>query len=94
MKFSEFEADPNFDFEKVKNENPEGVQNIEEQIKKYENLSGPELMEEFFKESKKQKASGYLDDEKLANIKNTLTPFLNLEQQQKLNELMGLINDK
>lgn len=93
MKFSEFKAEPKVEFEKIKKENPEKVESIEDELKKYENLSSEELMAEFIKESRKQRNSGELTDEKINNIKQTLKPFLNDAQQQKLNDLLGVIND-
>ena len=93
MKFSEFKAEPKVEFVKFKKENPEKVESIEDELKKYENLSSEELMAEFIKESRKQRNSGELTDEKINNIKQTLKPFLNDAQQQKLNDLLGVIND-
>ena len=69
------------------------TKDIEDQIKKYEKLSQSELMQEFIKESKKQKRNGNLDSEKINNIKNTLTPFLSSDQQKQLDYLMGMVND-
>ena len=91
MKFSEFEQIYEEKLERLKKEDSGTVNSIEEELKKYENLSEQELMQEFLKESKKQKANGDLNDEKLNNIKETLSPFLNKEQLSKLNDLLGLI---
>lgn len=93
MKFSEFKAEPKTKLEEIKKENPKQVESIEEQLKKYEQLSSSELMEEFIKESKKQRDLGELSDDRINDIKQTLQPFLNYEQQQKLNDLLGIIND-
>lgn len=93
MKFSEFREDPNKQYEKIKNENPKQVQNLEDLMEKYKGLSKQELMQEFLKESKKQKQSGELDKNKIENIKKTLTPFLDNNQQQNLQNLMDLINN-
>ena len=62
-------------------------------MEKYKGLSKQELMQEFLKESKKQKQSGELDKNKIENIKKTLTPFLDNNQQQNLQNLMDLINN-
>ncbi|HBP43581.1 MAG TPA: hypothetical protein DD621_02740 [Clostridiales bacterium] len=93
MKFSEFKPDMEKQYERIKEENPEETKDIEDQIKKYEKLSQSELMQEFIKESKKQKRNGNLDSEKINNIKNTLTPFLSSDQQKQLDYLMGMVND-
>lgn len=93
MKFSEYNVDTKKQYEKIKKDNPEAVNNVEEQLKKYENLSQAELMQEFIKESKKQKQNGNLDRDKMENIKSTLLPFLNSNQQKQLDYLMGIVND-
>lgn len=93
MKFSEYNVDTKKQYEKIKEDNPEAVNNVEEQLKKYENLSQAELMQEFIKESKKQKQNGNLDRDKMENIKSTLIPFLNSNQQKQLDYLMGIVND-
>lgn len=93
MKFSEYNIDTKKQYEKIKEDNPETVNNVEEQLKKYENLSQAELMQEFIKESKKQKQNGNLDRDKMENIKSTLLPFLNSNQQKQLDYLMGIVND-
>ena len=93
MKFSEYNVDTKKQYEKIKEDNPETVNNVEEQLKKYENLSQAELMQEFIKESKKQKQNGNLDRDKMENIKSTLLPFLNSNQQKQLDYLMGIVND-
>ena len=93
MKFSEFKPDMEKQYERIKEENPEETKDIEDKIKKYEKLSQSELMQEFIKESKKQKRNGNLDSEKINNIKNTLTPFLSSDQQKQLDYLIGMVND-
>ncbi len=93
MKFSEYNVDTKKQYEKIKEDNPETVNNVEEQLKKYENLSQAELMQEFIKESKKQKQNGNLDRDKMENIKSTLLPFLNGNQKKQLEYLMGIVND-
>ena len=93
MKFSEYNVDTKKQYEKIKEDNPETVNNVEEQLKKYENLSQAELMQEFIKESKKQKQNGNLDRDTMENIKSTLLPFLNSNQQKQLDYLMGIVND-
>ena len=93
MKFSDYNVDTKKQYEKIKEDNPAAENNVEEQLKKYENLSQAELMQEFIKESKKQKQNGNLDRDKMENIKSTLLPFLNSNQQKQLDYLMGIVND-
>ena len=60
---------------------------------KYKNYSQEELIQEFIKESKKQKQNGELNSFQIENIKNTLSPYLTDSQKQNLNNLMDMIND-
>lgn len=64
---------------------------IEQQLSKYQNMSSSELQQELFKEASKQKQSGNLDAAKLEEIKSTLLPMLNQEQQQRLNSLIEML---
>ena len=94
MKFSEFKPESKIEVDKIKSENKEQVDNIESKLKEYENLSQAELMQEFIKESKRQKDSGELTDDKIENIKQTLIPLLNNEQQKNLDYLLGIIKNE
>lgn len=94
MKFSEFKPEPSVEVEKIKKENKTQVESVESKLKEYENLSQAELMQEFIKESKKQKENGELTDEKIENIKQTLIPLLNNEQQKNLDYLLGIIKNE
>ncbi len=93
MKFSEFKADPKKECEKIKKENPETYDKVEDLMDKYKNYSQEELIQEFIKESKKQKENGELNSFQIENIKNTLSPYLTDSQKQNLNNLMDMIND-
>ncbi len=94
MKFSEFKPESSVEVEKIKKENKTQVESVESKLKEYENLSQAELMQEFIKESKKQKENGELTDEKIENIKQTLIPLLNNEQQKNLDYLLGIIKNE
>lgn len=93
MKFSEFKEDVNYKFDNIKNDNSDQVEQIENLMEKYKNLNQEELMQEFLRESKKQKQKGELNDTKLESIKQTLTPFLSADQQKNLDYLMGIIKN-
>jgi hypothetical protein len=64
-------------------------EDIEELIHKYSEYSQSELMSEFMRETEKRK--GEFSDEKLSSIKNILTPYLDDNQQQKLNDLLNMV---
>lgn len=91
LEFNEFAF---VEVEKIKKENKTQVESVESKLKEYENLSQAELMQEFIKESKKQKENGELTDEKIENIKQTLIPLLNNEQQKNLDYLLGIIKNE
>lgn len=93
-KFSDFSTQNNDRVEDIKKENPELVNNIESLVDKYSNLSSEELFNEFIKETNKGKENGTISAEYLNNIKSTLSPYLNNEQKNNLNNLMDIINDK
>lgn len=67
--------------------NKETVGNIKEQINKFQNKSESELMNEFFKASK----SINLDDKKIDDITQKISPMLNEEQRQKMQQLLQQI---
>lgn len=93
-KFSNFDEPINDRVDQIKKENPEAVNNIENLIDKYSNLSSEQLFNEFINETKKGKANGTINADYINNIKSTLSPYLNSEQKNNLNNLMDIINDK
>lgn len=74
--------------EKEKTMDEKTKENAEDLIKKYQNYSQSELMEELIKTANEEKQNGNLDKEKLMNIKSTLTPYLNSNQLQFLERIM------
>ena len=58
-------------------------------INKYKNLSQDELVSELFNQASDLKAKGKLNTDMLNQISTTLTPMLNNDQQQLLNELVS-----
>lgn len=64
---------------------------IKEKIQKYQNMNQNELLSELLKETKKQKQNGNLDNQKLEEIKNSMSTVLNDEQKNRLDELIKLL---
>ena len=69
------------------------IKNLEDKIDKYSTLSKQELMDEFLKQSIKQKQSGSLTNDKIDLYRNTLYPYLNDSQKQVFENLMGTVNN-
>ena len=64
---------------------------IESKLSKYKNMNANQLEAELFREATKQKQNGNLNSEKLEEIKSTLLPMLNQEQQQRLDSLIQML---
>lgn len=77
---------------KVVEENADKVSEYADLINKYKDMDQNSLMENLFAEASKLKREGKLDANYLNNIKNSISPFLNAEQQQMLNSLLDAIN--
>ena len=77
----------------------EGIKNeydkdtLEELINSYSNLSNDQLINEFIKMTLEKKKKGELNAMQLDSLKNTLLPFLNKEQTNKLDELLSLVKN-
>ena len=80
--------------EKVVNENQQKADEYQDILNKYKNMNNNELMSNLFKEATKLKQQGKLDNSTLSNLKSTLSPFLNEEQQEMLNSLVKAINEQ
>ena len=72
----------------------EKVNEYENIINKYKNMDQSDLMANLFSEASKLKQEGKLDSNTLQNLKSTLSPFLNPEQQEMLNKLVNAINEQ
>ena len=72
----------------------EKVNEYENIINKYKNMSQNDLMANLFQEATKLKQEGKLDSETLNNLKSTLSPFLNSDQQEMLKNLVNAINEQ
>lgn len=78
---------------KILDENKDKIDDIEKLLDKYKNMDNNQLMYNLLSEANRLKREGKLDRNELNGIKNTLTPFLNSEQQQLLNEIINKINE-
>ncbi|MBQ3502723.1 MAG: hypothetical protein IJA72_03560, partial [Clostridia bacterium] len=58
---------------------------------KYKNLSQQELYKELFNQADQLKSEGKLDQNMLNTLSNTLSPMLNDEQRELLNNLINRI---
>jgi len=77
-----------------KSHDQEKVNEYENIINKYKNMNQNDLMANLFSEASKLKQEGKLDSSTLNNLKSTLSPFLNPEQQEMLNNLVNAINEQ
>jgi len=80
--------------ENILNENQEKVNQYEDIINKYKGMSNNELMQNLFFEASKLKQQGKLDSASLNNLKTTISPFLNSEQNEMLTNLINALNEQ
>ena len=92
--FKSFSKEHYKDSEKIINENKEQASQYEEIINKYKDMNQSDLMANLFTEAGKLKREGKLNSESLNSLKSTLSPFLNLEQQEMLNNLISALNNQ
>ncbi len=79
---------------KIIDDNQEKANEYQHILDKYKNMDNNELMSNLFNEASKLKKEGKLDANQLSNLKSTMSPFLNSEQQQMLNSLINAINEQ
>ncbi len=79
--------------EEILNNNKEKVDEYAEIINKYKDMDQQDLMRNLIMEAGKLKQAGKLTDESLVNLKSTLSPFLNKEQNEMLDNLIKAIKD-
>lgn len=77
--------------EEILNEHSETVNNLQESLNRYQNLSQDELMTELFKEAGRLKQNGSLNENSLNMLQNTLAPMLNNEQNKQLKDILNKI---
>ena len=92
--FKSFAKEHQEDAEKILNENQNKASEYQDIINKYKNMDQNDLMANLFSEASKLKKEGKLDTSTLHNLKSTLAPFLNLQQQEMLNNLVNAINEQ
>ncbi len=80
--------------ENKNNINANDTKIYEDLINKYKDMNQNELMQNLFSEASKLKQQGKLDSASLNNMKNTLSPFLNEQQKEMLNNLVNAINEQ
>ena len=92
--FKSFAKENSNKTEKIINENQEKVDAYQEILNKYKNMNQNDLMTNLFTEASKLKKEGKLDSNTLSNLKSSLSPFLNSEQQEMLNNLVKAIDEQ
>lgn len=92
--FKSFAQENKKEAEKIISENQEKANEYQDIINKYKNMNQNDLMSNLFSEATKLKQQGKLDSSTLNNLKSTLSPFLNSEQQEMLNNLVNAINEQ
>lgn len=78
-------------FDKIIDKNPEKIENIQENLDKFKNMSQKELMNELFKEAGRMKENGSLNNDSINMLKNTLNPMLTSEQKNMLENILNQI---
>ena len=78
----------------TENTNHDTTQEYQDIINKYKDMNSSDLMSNLFSEANKLKSQGKLDENSLNQLSNTLSPFLNTEQKQMLNNLVKAINEQ
>ena len=92
--FRSFSKEHKSDAEKILNENKEQANRYEDILNKYKNMNKNDLMSNLLTEAMKLKKEGKLDSKSLNTLKSTLSPFLNSEQKEMLNNLINTINEQ
>lgn len=92
--FRSFSKEHKSDAEKILNENKEQANKYEDIINKYKNMNQGDLMSNLLTEAMKLKKEGKLDANSLNSLRSTLSPFLNAEQKEMLNNLINKINEQ
>ena len=89
MKFSEFEPKKNSHKEELKANKIDAndAQEIESLYEKYSKMSYDQLMQEFLKVSRQERANGNLDEDRLQEIKQTLSPYLTEDAKAKMEDI-------
>ena len=90
--FYKFSKDKNTDNEQSQSSTQKAdTSEYEKILNKYKDMNNNELMQNLFHEANKLKQEGKLDSSTINNLKSTLSPFLNKDQQDMLNSLINAI---
>lgn len=81
----------NFSKEQTHNTNNQDINQYQDLINKYKDMSKDDLMKNLFNEANRLKQSGKLDSNSLESLRTTLTPMLNNEQKQMLDSLISML---
>ena len=92
--FKSFAKENQQSAEKILNNNQTKANEYQDILNKYKNMDQNALMSNLFSEASKLKKEGKLDSASLNNLSSTLSPFLNSEQQDMLNNLVKAINEQ
>ena len=92
--FRSFAKEHKHETEKIINENKEQASKYEDILNKYKNMNQSDLMSNLLTEAMKLKKEGKLDSNSLNSLKSTLSPFLNTDQKEMLNNLIDAINEQ
>ena len=90
--FSDYVNNDNYSkTENIKSET--NKEDLQKMVDKYSGLSSDELMREFLRMTAEKKKNGELGHGELANIKNTIMPYLDENQKAKLNSLINMVDN-
>lgn len=64
---------------------------IQQMLNKYKGMSQEQLLNQLLTETNKQKQSGQLSNKKIDDLSNQLKPFLDANQQDKLDEILKMM---
>lgn len=91
-KFSEYINENNNEINQRNDENI-NKEKMEDLIDKYSSYNANELMNEFLKLTNEKKKKGELNQSEINSIKQTISPFLNDEQKNNLDQIMNMVNN-
>lgn len=81
----------NFSKEQTHNTNNQDINQYQDLINKYKDMSKDDLIKNLFSEATRLKQSGKLDNNSLESLRTTLSPMLNNEQKQMLDSLISML---
>lgn len=88
MDFSEYCKNNKINDLQEENIKIDNKQDIKDLYDKYSNYSHDQLMQELLQQTANKKADGSLNNEKLLELQNKLSPFLNDTQSKNLKDII------